>query len=234
MLPAGLRITVAAPHPDDFDAMGVTMRWLHAAGHFITLAVLTRGHSGVPDGFAGARTPDDKGAVREAEQRASLEYFGLPEARVRFLRLQEGTDGKLDTGAANARTVRTWLVQAAPRIVFLPHGNDSNITHQRTHALVTRVLGSIGATVLVCLSEDPKTISLRRDLLMPFGESDGAWKAGLLRCHRSQQERNRLDRGAGLDDRILGMNRNAARVVASDAPYVEAFELAWFRPGGIP
>ena len=42
-----LRVAITAPHPDDFDAIAVTMRMLHRNGNTIDLAVLTSGMSGV-------------------------------------------------------------------------------------------------------------------------------------------------------------------------------------------
>jgi LmbE family N-acetylglucosaminyl deacetylase len=86
--PARMTALVLAPHPDDFDAIGVTLRHLNLkqAGHALHLAVLTQGANGVDDGLDGARTDEEKAALREAEQRASCGFLGLPNA-CRFMRL---------------------------------------------------------------------------------------------------------------------------------------------------
>jgi LmbE family N-acetylglucosaminyl deacetylase len=205
-----------APHPDDFDVIAVTLRFFHQRGDHVSVAVLTAGVSGVDDGFAGARTADDKAAIREAEQRASCTRFGLPPSDLVFLRLGDGPDGG---------RVRAELERASPDIVFLPHPNDSNPTHRRTHTLVTAALRELGMSPLLCLGEDPKTLGMRRDLLMPLTEADEEWKGELLRCHASQQARNLRTRGAGLDTRILEVNRAAALALGVAERSVEAFEL---------
>src|SRR6476661_4799067 len=82
VLPAPLTIVVLAPHPDDFDAMAVSLRYLQTQGHTVHVAVLTAGANGVEDGWQGAQTPDEKAAIREAEQQASCHFFGLPPDRL--------------------------------------------------------------------------------------------------------------------------------------------------------
>ncbi len=214
-----------APHPDDFDAIGVTMRRLHLNGNRITLAVLTGGPRGVPDGFAGDTTLEDKRRIREAEQRASWALFDLPESDLTFLRIgDELAEGAGET-AADVQRVRGFLEATKPAIVFLPHGNDSNQTHRRAWALLQRVARETGFTALACLARDPKTIVMRTDVVTPFGQDEADWKAALLRCHRSQTARNLAARGSGLDERILALNRTIAREAAVAEPYAEAFEL---------
>ena len=55
-LPPTLRVVVLAPHPDDFDAIGITMRTLRDNGNRIDVVVLTSGASGVDDDFAAQLT----------------------------------------------------------------------------------------------------------------------------------------------------------------------------------
>lgn len=230
-IPASLRIAVAAPHPDDFDAIAITMRWFQKNGNEIELAVLTSGSSGVEDGFAGARTPDAKRQVREAEQRASCELFGLASSHLEFLRLSEDSEAHPLANVDNLATVRTFLLRVRPDIIFLPHGKDTNVAHQRTHEFVTGVVEKERLSVLLCLNEDPKSLDIRRDLTVWFSESDAGWKARLLRLHASQHERNLRTRGRGFDERILSMNRRATVESGSSALYAEAFELACYERG---
>ncbi len=62
------RLLVLAPHPDDFDAIGVTMRFFRKNGNPLYVAVATSGERGV----------EEKIKIREQEQRDSCHFFGLP------------------------------------------------------------------------------------------------------------------------------------------------------------
>jgi LmbE family N-acetylglucosaminyl deacetylase len=224
---------VTAPHPDDFDAIAIAMRWFHRNGNVIELAVLTSGASGVEDGFAGAVTPAEKRGVREAEQRASCRLFGLDPSRLAFLRLVEDASAHPEESAGNREAIRSFLLRARPDIIFLPHGNDTNVAHRRTHAMVTDIVEKDQLSVVLCLNEDPKTIGLRRDLTVAFDEADCEWKGRLLRLHASQHARNLRTRGHGFDERVLAVNRRAAETVWGGAPYAEAFELACYESGAL-
>lgn len=223
VFPRRLQVLVLAPHPDDFDAIGLALRHLHGQGHAIELAVLTTGASGVDDGFEGVVDAAAKAALREREQRNSCAFFGLPPQRVHFLRLwSEGSD--------DLAPLRTWMAARPADLLFLPHGNDSNRTHRRTFEAVRAIATEQGTQAWACLNQDAKTVGLRVDLFHPFDEEEAAWKAQLLRCHRSQQSRNLRTRGSGFDERVLGVNRQAARDLGTPLPYAEAFEL--MRLGG--
>lgn len=218
-LPAPLSIVVLAPHPDDFDAIGVTMRLLQRQGHALHVAVLTAGANGVEDGWNGARSLEEKAMLREAEQRASCAFFGLPEERLSFLRLWE-TNGEADDSR-----LRAYLLGLRPQLVFLPHGNDSNATHRRVYQAFDAIAREENLSLLACLNQDAKTGSMRQDIYMGFDKEDASWKARLLRFHRSQHERNLKTRGIGLDERVLRLNRQSAAAAGMDAAYAEAFEL---------
>lgn len=211
------RIAVLAPHPDDFDAIGITMRNLHRRGSRIELAVLTGGSNGVPDGFKGAMTPLEKARVREAEQRASCAFFGLPEERLTFLRLA-GDGEDLDK-------VGAFLSRANPELVFLPHGNDTNATHRRVYALLRSAAEATGLKATAYLNRDPKTIAMRHDLLTFFDAKDAAWKGELLRHHASQHARNLATYGHGVDERVLAVNRKIAEDAGRPGGFAEAFEI---------
>jgi len=228
-LPAPLTIAVLAPHPDDFDAIAVSLRHLQAQGHSIHVAVLTAGANGVEDGWNGAQGPERKAAIREAEQRASCGFFGLPMDRLVFLRLWEG-GGEPARDEADYRKLRSYLRSMRPDMVFLPHGNDSNKTHRRTYETFASIVAADKLRVHACLNLDAKTVSMRADLYMYFGEEEAAWKAKLLRFHRSQQERNLKTRGHGFDQRVLEVNRGSAAKAGGPLPYAEVFELRSF-PG---
>ena len=219
-LPGPLDILVMAPHPDDFDAIGVSLRLLQQQGHALHVAVLTSGASGVEDGFAGAADAAAKAALREAEQRESIAYFGLSPGRLHFLRLWEGA-----AQADDLDRLRAWMAARPPGLVFMPHGNDSNRTHRRTFDAVRAVAAAEGFQAWAFLNRDAKTLGMRADVYCGFGEEDAVWKAKLLRFHRSQQERNLRTRGTGFDARVLEVNREAARELELKEAYAEVFEV---------
>ena len=223
--PPAQRIAVLAPHPDDFDAIALTLRHFHARGDAIHLAVLTQGASGVEDAYAGATTDAAKGALREQEQRASCAAFGLPAERISFLRLAAS---ELEVNAANVAAVRDWLLPLQADLVCMPHGNDSNTTHRHTHALFCAVAAQEKLALHVLLNQDAKTRAMRHDLYLPFSEEEARWKASLLRLHDTQQQRNLNARGHGFDERVLAVNRATATALGIEAPYAEAFELQHF------
>lgn len=226
-LPARSGIAVLAPHPDDFDAIAITLRHLHRQGHEIHLAVLTSGANGVEDGWQGAHEAAEKGALREAEQRASCAFFGLPMDHLVFMHLWESEDEQHNEQAGR-EALRAYLHARRPDLVFLPHGNDSNRTHRRTYETFYAIATEDSLRILACLNLDAKTVSMRPDLYMYFGEEDAAWKARMLRFHRSQQERNLKGRGQGFDERVLEVNRRAAAEAGSGMPYAEVFEIKGF------
>lgn len=225
-LPSPLSIVVLAPHPDDFDAIGVTLRFFHERGDAIHLAVLTTGASGVEDGFSGAVTDAQKASLREQEQIASCRFFGLPPERLTFLRLPPDEKGHPRLDAENHACIRTYLAARQPDLAFMPHGNDSNVTHQRTYALFRAAAVELKMPVWAMLNRDAKTIAMRTDLYMPFDDGMASWKAEMLRLHRSQHQRNLNTRGQGFDERVLAVCRQSG--VDYNAGYAEVFELERF------
>lgn len=226
--PRGQRIAVLAPHPDDFDAIAVTLRHFHARGDEIHLAVLTAGASGVESTYPGAVDDAAKGTLREAEQRASCSAFGLPAGRVTFLRLAAS---ELSCNDVNIAAVRDWLLPLQAGLVFMPHGNDSNATHRNTYALFSAVAEQAGLTLSALLNQDAKTVAMRHDLYLSFGTQAARWKSDLLRLHATQQQRNLNARGHGFDERVLAVNRATASALGLADEYAEAFELErWPRP----
>jgi LmbE family N-acetylglucosaminyl deacetylase len=224
-LPREQRVAVMAPHPDDFDVIAATMRLLHETGSIIHVAVLTPGASGVEDAYLRSADKDAKARAREAEQIASCAFFGLPPDRLRFLRLAEDTGGHLADAAANEQALSNVLETWRPQLVFMPHGNDPNAAHQRTHAMVRRCLASQRSTATLFLNRDPKTLGMREDVFVLFDEPQAEWKRALLRHHDSQQSRNLHTRGFGFDTRILDGNRNVAATAGLNAAYAEVFQV---------
>ena len=229
-LQESLRLLVLAPHPDDFDAIGVTLRFLSRNGNALDVGVVRTG-SGVDDSYRPGLTLADKADLREREQRRSLRFFGLPEHRLTFLRLANDAEDQPADSPGNRAALEAWVMEKAPDIVFLPHGNDTNGGHRAMYSLFGQVAGRSGRALTAFLNRDPKTVRMRTDLYMPFGQDEANWKAELLRFHDSQHQRNLRTRGCGFDDRILEENRAIARDLSLDHEYAEAFEIE-VRGGG--
>lgn len=222
------QILVLAPHPDDFDAIGITLKYFHDRGCDIHLAIVSTGVSGVDDDACERPTLANKIALRRQEQLAACEYFGLPRRSVTFLPLEEDQSHHPADSAANLAIIRRHLESVRPDTVFLPHGNDKNATHRQTFDFLRRSAVSVEFPVTAYLNRDPKTIAMWVDRYMPFHEEQAAWKAALLRHHVSQQKRNMKTRGYGFDERILRMNRESANDLALAKPYAEVFEIQHF------
>jgi len=212
--PARQRILVLAPHPDDFDAVGVTMRFFHQRGDTLRVAILSGSASGVLDSFCA---PADKAAVREQEQRNSLRFFGLPDDALTFLRLPEDANGD---PIEDAGAIQRELDALQPDLVVLPHYHDTNVGHRRAYAMFRFCSG-----LPALLFRDPKTTEFRCDIFTPFDETAAQWKRKLLLHHRSQEHRNRQQRRRGFDDRILDVNRQLAAELSCAVPYAEAFQV---------
>ena len=68
--PRDVRVLVLAPHPDDFDAIGLTMRFFWDKGQSVHVAVATSGASGVEDSFCSPPTAE-AGAVTDITSRSA-------------------------------------------------------------------------------------------------------------------------------------------------------------------
>ena len=224
------RCLMLAPHPDDFDVVAVTLKRFSEAGAELFLEVLTSGASGVEDAYAKGWSR--KTLAREAEQIASCRLFGLHESRIRFHRFAEDDLGHMEDGPVNEARIRTILDRVAPDTVILPHGNDSNADHRRTFRMFENWAKKRECAILALLVRDPKTLGMNLDLATPFGHEEAAWKAEMLRCHVSQQERNLKSRGYGIDERIIRVNREIASESGIDDEYAEGFEVREFGTRG--
>ena len=227
-LPRDGRLAVLAPHPDDFDAIAVTLGRFARLGWTLHVAVLTGGASGVEDGYRGVVDAAAKTALREAEQRASCTAFGLPPEHLHFLRLAEDERGHQLDDEANLERVAAFLHGVQPHCVFMPHGEDSNTAHRRTWEMFERIALRDRLAVWAWLNRDAKTLAMREDIYTLFGADEAEWKARLLRLHDSQQSRNLRTRGHGFDTRVLEVNRAAAREAGFDGVLAEVFELRRF------
>lgn len=224
--PAPLKMLVLAPHPDDFDAIGVTMKHFRDNGNPIFLTVISGAASGVEDSFLLERPGKNKAQIREEEQKESCRFFGLTEKNISFLRLAEDAKGDPEDSPANREKLKTYLMEILPDMVFMPHSNDTNPGHSRTYRMFREIAPGLGKPVTVFLNRDPKTIEMRNDIFTVFGKEEAGWKAELLRFHKSQHQRNLNTRNYGFDERVLKVNREIAlKYLNLKNFHSEAFEI---------
>jgi len=227
-VPHNLKVLVLAPHPDDFDVIGITMRLFHN-NNSIFLAVLSSGASGVEDSFCECDDLSVKASIREEEQLNSCKYFGLRTEDVEFMRLEEDDFGHLLSNCNNIDKIKLVLLDNTPDIICLPHGNDKNIDHQITHRMLHEILKECDSPIITLLNRSPDTISMQHDLYIVFDDNDAEWKSNLLLFHHSQHMRNLHLRKYGFDERILNINKYIARKYLNIDKYAEVFEIEIYR-----
>jgi LmbE family N-acetylglucosaminyl deacetylase len=227
---SSMRLLVLAPHPDDFDAIAVMLKYFQANGSQILLLVLTGGSSGVTDSFLTQPTRQNKMDIRQTEQIKALEFFGFPLSHVRFLRMPEDQQGEMILDDGCRKIVGKLFQEFGPDMMALPHGDDSNPSHQRTFALARQLAMTASKPVLAFYNQDPKTIRIRLDAFIGFDHATSLWKREMLRFHQSQQTRNLQTRGCGFDDRILKVNEAIAKELQAAQTYAEGFQVELFEP----
>ena len=226
LFPADIKLLVLAPHPDDFDAIGITLKRFQDNGNPISLAVISSGASGVENSyFRNAGNLGMKALIREREQYESTLFFGLGEDELIFLRAEEDENGDILENEVNLQLITDCLKTSKPDIVFMPHWNDANAGHRRSYKLAKKAMAGTAKEYLQFLNKDPKTISMAVKFYSAFNENESAWKRELLKHHASQQQRNLNTRGCGFDDRILEFNRQCAAEIDENDGYAEVFDL---------
>lgn len=226
-IPDALRVLFLAAHPDDFDAVGITLRYFRDNGNPIDLGVVRTG-AGVEDSYGPSPTAGEKASIREEEQRMSCRFFGLPEENLHFLDLEnDDKDQPLDV-PVNTEYLREFIHARHVDIVFLLHGNDTNSGHRTMYSMFRNIALQNDRPLVALMNRDCKTIEMRMDLYMSFEEEDAQWKGELLRFHASQHQRNLNTRGYGFDERILNENRHIAEELSLNEAYAEAFEVEFY------
>ncbi len=243
-VPEDATVLALAPHPDDPESAAVALGLLKIHGGSIHIAVVTDSPGGVQDDYArshgavdGGSLDDLKRTIRRGEQTRSARASGFDVSRLAFLGLDR--DGELDRTTGPDRLAEH-IAAVDPDIVILPVGRDTNRTHVWVYDTFREVAlrrASDGRCLVGMYNRDPKTISIRGDLFVPFGDNEVHAKRALLRLHDSQQQRNRRTRGGGFDDRILETDRSSAlrmRAATSRAPeavgFAELYQLEVFTP----
>jgi len=247
------KVLMLAPHPDDAEAVGVTLKMFAGAGCEVLYKIACLSPGGVDDEFAlaaaereglGFKGPHElaqyKKALRRSEQLESARRAGFLGQEPEFLDLEEDPGGRLVESEANAGAFAAVLADEAPDAALMPIGEDTNIDHVLVCRWFRRAAAEFaagrGRPILGLYNRDPKTLRITEQLAVPFDEVSARWKAELLALHRSQQERNLAQRGHGLDERILRINRPAwervkkslAAEQAAKYSYAEVFQLELF------
>lgn len=217
-------IVVMAPHPDDFDAIAITLKGLFEQGNKISLGVLTSGASGVEDSFCSTPSHENKNSIREAEQLESCKLFGLDNKHITFVRLDEDESGAPLENMYNQLRINAYLAARKPDFIFMPHGNDTNSGHQRCQRMIEKARKELYFKTRLVLNRDIKTVSMEPHFYTGFNQLEAEWKAKLLLCHKSQHQRNMNTRNYGFDDRILEFNRQSAQDVNIPFEFAELFE----------
>jgi len=244
-LPTRGKVLIIGPHPDDPEGVAITCRLLMQSGCNIWFAIMSLSPAGVEDEYARRWSSSDffsiqgkKSEIRRREQISSAEMFGLTQDRLVFLGMEE--DPTLDSWQ-NRCSLKNHLESMAPDIVIMPMGKDPNRTHSWTYRVFREcakdLTFQLEKPIVALYNEDPKTVEIRKDLFVFFGEESANWKRVLLRTHDSQQQRNIRSRGMGFDERILGMNylsRRHLSAISSAAQYAEVFEIELFYFPSIP
>ncbi|MEA2064117.1 MAG: PIG-L family deacetylase [Gemmatimonadota bacterium] len=255
--PGSGKIMVLAPHPDDAEAVAVTLRLFAEAGCEVQYKICCLSPSGVTDEFAERKAEAEgvpiigadelsayKKIIRRAEQLESTRLAGFPGQEggdcVKFLDLEENSRGSLLDTEKNAEAIAGVLSGSAPDIVLMPWEEDTNSDHVLVCRYFRRaaemLAASTGRPMLGLYIRDPKTLVMTEHLAVPFGEKAARWKAGLLKAHRSQHERNLSLRGHGMDERILQVNRDSWQRISKIFPsetaakyfYAEIFQVELF------
>ena len=242
-LPLCGKVLVLGPHPDDPESVAITCRLLMQSSCDIWYTIVSLSPSGVEDGYAQRRRKSDsislqeiKSKIRQKEQIQSAEMFGLIPDRLAFLDIEE--DKELDS-PKNLATIMDHLKSVEPDIVIMPIGEDPNQTHawvcQAFRKCARDLIVKTEKPIVALYNEDPKTIKIRKDLFVLFGEEGADWKRALLKIHDSQQERNIHTRGMGFDERILHLNHLSRKQlhetlapIGSSTKYAEVFEIEVF------
>ena len=117
--PGKLTLLVTAPHPDDFDAIGVTLRYLADQGHELHVLVAETG-SGIDKVYGAGMTQAERTRLRVMEQTGSFRYFGLPEGSYRFLALDNAEDDQVADTAGNRQILEKIVTCCSCRMATIP------------------------------------------------------------------------------------------------------------------
>lgn len=133
----GPKVLLFSPHPDDECIFGgLPLRLIREAGCDVVNVAVTQGSS-------KARQP---GRLEELRQACRYLGFGLATTRDGGLeRINRKTrDGNPAAWSESVACIASMLKRFSPALVFIPHEQDANSTHEGTHLLIMDALKSLG------------------------------------------------------------------------------------------
>ncbi len=126
------RMLAILAHPDDesFAAGGTLAKYAHQ-GVQVTLLCATRGEAGI-----SGVTPEEAGAIREAELRKAAEHLGI---EVYFLGFQDGELAQTKPETL-LKTIADWVDRLQPQVIltFGPDGVSGHPDHVTISHIVTQ------------------------------------------------------------------------------------------------
>jgi hypothetical protein len=161
------RALIIAPHPDDESIVGaLPLRLQRELGWSV----------GVVPATLGSRT--ERRAPRLAELRGACAFLGWDVVDV-------------PGSPAKAADLAKILKAAKPRLVLMPHAEDANATHRRTHRLVLDALAAAGRD-LRCAVAETEFWSTMADpnLLVESSARETALLVAALSFHAGEVGRN--------------------------------------------
>jgi LmbE family N-acetylglucosaminyl deacetylase len=190
-----VNVLVIAPHPDD-EAIG--------CGGAIRLHATTRGDRVaavfLTSGERGLQLPDERDAwrIREREAEASAAILGI--AELSFLRLPD--THLAERAEAAVAALCPLLARERPGRIYVPHPTDGHPDHVAAAPILWQALSDLSADGV------PPTV-LGYEVWTPMPTYDDgaditsvmADKLRAVRCHKSQVEALRYDRG------VRGLNQ---------------------------
>ncbi|PSN13574.1 PIG-L domain-containing protein [filamentous cyanobacterium CCT1] len=145
-LPTEAPVLVVAPHPDDETlACGGAIAALRAQGLPVSVLVVSDGTRSHPRSrlYPAPRLRQ----LRQAETLAALAQLGVAASQVVFLGLPDGSvpSASLSTALAKAALAQCqrYLVQVAPRTLFLPYRYDPHRDHRATWSLMQAAIAAL-------------------------------------------------------------------------------------------
>ncbi|MGG6239999.1 PIG-L deacetylase family protein [Nodosilinea sp. AN01ver1] len=145
-LPTEAPVLIVAPHPDDETlACGGAIAALRAQGLPVSVLVVSDGTRSHPRSrlYPAPRLRQ----VRQAETLAALAQLGVAASRVVFLGLPDGSvpSASLSTALAQAALAQCqrYLVQVAPRTLFVPYRYDPHRDHRATWSLMQAAIAAL-------------------------------------------------------------------------------------------
>jgi LmbE family N-acetylglucosaminyl deacetylase len=167
-----MRVLAIGAHPDDIElGCGGTLALHAAAGHAVTLLVMTAGERGPQAQRERRREQMDAAAILGAD----LLWGDFP-------------DGRITAGPDTISAIERALAAVAPDVVYTHSPNDS---HQDHRAVAEATLSAARRVSNVCFYEGPTTTSFAPTMYVDVAGGLDT-KMAALRAHLSQVLKNGL------------------------------------------